>query len=242
MGICGSTQLEHIETTEWQPSNITKKTLSKLAPELTGKDGKYLKSLQVEDLGIVVQRRKSSKQFKRKNTANKSLAGKTSSFTLSRTSSIQEAIRENIQPKRSVRSKISSLFSSRRVSGLDVSVGKELLENGGSETGAQLRRVKLEWNKCAENVDHRNRPSTMILKSTDIREVPHMAILQMSNCLMRFLTKLCLSPKQKDGSRQMFLWDVIPRMIMAEAFVQLYRERAPERIRKLLPELYVCVC
>ena len=236
MGICGSSSLEHIETEKWLPSNLNRETLIALAPELTGRKGQYLKSVKIEDLGLVVKRRKSSKQMQRKSTLSAG-SSSTSAFTLSRSSSIQESIRAHVHPKRSMRAKISNIFSSRRVSGMDVSVGGEVLENGGSETGAQLRRARIEWNdKDAD--DNRTRPKTMIVKSTDIRDVPHMRILQMNNCIMRFLTKLCLSPRQSDGSRQFFLWDVIPRMIMAEAFVQLSRERAPERIRKLLPELY----
>ena len=47
----------------------------------------------------------------------------------------------------------------------------EDLENGGSETGAQLRRAKFKWNQIGDVVD---RPATAIVKLTDVTEVPQM--------------------------------------------------------------------
>ena len=83
MGLCGSSNLEEIDTDQWQPSNLNRETLIRLAPKLTGRKGEHLKSVKVEDLGIMVKRRKSTKHM-RKNSSS------TSAFTLSRATSIRQ--------------------------------------------------------------------------------------------------------------------------------------------------------
>ena len=84
------------------------------------------------------------------------------------------------------------------------------LENGGSETGAMLRKMECTWNENVSSYDNKH-PKYVIVKMTDVTEVPQMALLQSKPWLKRWIVKKLLA-----GPGQ-FLWDAIPRVILAES-------------------------
>ena len=103
------------------------------------------------------------------------------------------------------------------------------LENGGSETGAMLRKMECTWN---ENVkEDKNHPKYVIVKMTDVTEVPQMELLKSEPWLKRWIVKKLLA-----GPGQ-FLWDVIPRIIIAESNVNTEAQKI-KKLQHLLPKLY----
>eukprot|EP00939_MAST-03C_sp_MAST-3C-sp1_P000592 g592.t1 len=104
----------------------------------------------------------------------------------------------------------------------------ENLENGGSETGAQIRKAKLKWMGQRK----KNQPGTAIVKLTDVTEVPQMKLLMTRSWLKRQIVKLLLN-----GEGGKYLWDLIPRFILAECSVRRAMEKIP-RLEVLLTPLY----
>eukprot|EP00940_MAST-03C_sp_MAST-3C-sp2_P002763 g2763.t1 len=102
----------------------------------------------------------------------------------------------------------------------------DTLENAGSETGARLKRVACTWSAAGDKHD---RPDKIIVKMTDVTEVPQMELLRTKSRLKRWAIRKLLNGD--------FLWHVIPRMILAECEVN----KAALRVRgmeHLLPKLY----
>jgi len=103
------------------------------------------------------------------------------------------------------------------------------LENAGSETGAMLRKMECTWKNGVPT--DRNHPKYVIVKMTDVTEVPQMELLKSKPWLKRWIVKKLLA------GPGLFLWDAIPRVILAESRVNTAALQIKE-VRKLLPKLH----
>lgn len=115
----------------------------------------------------------------------------------------------------------------------DKEIVEENLENGGSETGAQIRRALFQWRRLGEELrSEERRPESAIVKLTDVTEVPQMELLMLKSWVMRHIVKMMMGGK---GGK--WLWDLIPRFILAERAVRLAAQEMP-RLNVLLTPLY----
>jgi len=121
---------------------------------------------------------------------------------------------------------LSSKISFKQDSGKIIT---EDLENGGSETGSQLRRAKFKWD---EGGDVLQRPRSAVVKLTDVTEVPQMKLLMTRSWIKRQIVRYLLG-----GEGGKYLWNLIPRFILAECAVRRAMSEVP-RLDKLLTPLY----
>lgn len=113
---------------------------------------------------------------------------------------------------------------------------EEKLDNGGSETGAQIRRAVFRWQDSyspnQEDSFEREKPKTCIVKLTDVTEVPQMELLGLKSYIMRKVVKYMM-----DGKGGEWIWDLIPRFILAERAVRVAAVTI-SRLDTLLTPLY----
>jgi hypothetical protein len=113
---------------------------------------------------------------------------------------------------------------------------EEKLDNGGSETGAQIRRAVFRWKDpyfCEKpNQEQDEHPVSAIVKLTDVTEVPQMELLALKSWMMRHVVKYLMGGKGGD-----WIWDLIPRFILAERAVRVAAVKIA-RLDTLLTPLY----